>query len=484
MFNTLAKFLNTKSWWLSSSISVDDPADNSDHGAYPGIFINNFAAWSNSFDAGRAYRFYDNSRPLASTVDRISDAFTEILPSIFDRETNEWITAESDVAEAEPLRLMQDPGFGQTWRQFAGDLSVSYLLTRDAFFIMHGNIDRGPLAMAVAKPFYVDEEEAADGYVRNYRFSKTSGRMLQANFTRLKPTEFRFVQGKFLELYHILGKTRDDGLRGRSPISAVLWDLLQNVQGGQHNANMLKNGMRPSGALVASGDEELTDKQYTRLKEEMQDQYQSALNAGRPMLLDGGLKYESLILNNRDMDFAALMVMSADAISDRYKVPLAIVNKNAQTLDNYRTAIITLFDDAVEPLTKTIYDGIEAATFPRFGIDRNRFSLTANPKSINAAIIRQSEKMKQMSETNAFTQNEIRSEGGMEAIDGADTLYIDSNKLAVGEDPRVANPSAASVEALEDAEKSAFTRTLELGGLTKKAAEATADRFYGTQGKD
>lgn len=466
MAGTFSRIITGMKNFIGSTV-IEEPADNNDFGQFRNLFINNFAAWSNSFDAGRAYHFYDNSRPLASTVDRISDAFSEISPAIFDRETNDWITAESDAPEADVLRLMANPGFGQTWRQFSGDLAVSYLLTRDAFFIMHGNINRGPLALAVAKPFNVDEVEAADGYVKEYRFSRTTGRAQQATFERIKPSDFRFVRGNFLEMYHILGKTRDDGLRGRSPISALFWDLLQNIQGGQHNASLLKNGMRPEGGFVT--EQALTDKQFGRLKEQMQDQHQGALNSGRPLLLDGGLKYDSFTMTNKEMDYAALMVMSADAIADRYKVPLAIINKGAQTLDNYRSSVLALFDDAIEPLTKVIYEGIEKATFPRFGIDANRFDLKADPKSMRVAQIRQAEKMERMAKTNAFTQNEIRSVDGFEAIEGGDTLYVPSSSVPVGEDAFVTNP---------DEQRKAYQDILELGGLSKRAAQKIANDKY------
>lgn len=478
MAGKLSKFI-TEIKSATSSLFSGESSDNNDFSNFRNIFANSVWSYSNSFSARRAYMFYDNSRSLASNVDRVSDAFAEIEPSIYDKATNEWITAESDTAEAEVLRLLKNPGFSQTWRQFAGDLSVSFLLTRDAFFIMHGNINFKVKALAVAKPFYVDEEEGRDGYIQDYRFQKTTGRTQQATFTRLKPSVFRFTKGNLLEIYHIMGKTRDDGLRGRSPIAALVWDLLQNIQGTQYNANMLKNQNRPSGALVTDATTVLSDTQFTRMKEQLEDQYSGAMNAGRTMVLEGGVKYENLMLTNRDMDFAVLMGMSSDAVAERYKIPLAITNKDAQTLDNYKTAIITMYDDAVEPLTQTLYEGIEAATFDRFGIDRNRFTLTANPSSINAAIIRQTEKMERMANTNAFTQNEIRAVDGFEAIEGGDTLYAPTNTLPVGEDGFVTNPPAGSRDALEDAEKSAFIRNLEVGGMSKKAAIKEAEKAYG-----
>lgn len=450
----------------------DGPATNNDFHNFSHLFLNAFSI--NSFNPRRAYDLYDQARPLASAIDRIGDAFVELEPAIFDKENREWITADSDVPEAEVLKLLANPGIGQTYRQLAGDLAVSFLLTRDAFLIMHGNINHEPLALVVAKPFFVDERVATDGYVKEYRVTQTNSTTRQALFTRIKPFIFRFINSNnLLELYHIKGKTRDDSLRGRSPISALFWDLSQNIQGGQHNASMLKNGMRPSGALVHTPGKDggiLTDDQFTRLKEQMNDQFTGAMNAGRPMLLDGGMKYENFIISNREMDYVNLSMLSADAVFDRYKVPLALVSKESMTMDNYKFSIISLFDDAVEPLACAIFEGIEKATFERFGIDANRFKLRAEPSSINAAMIRTAEKMKLMKETDSFTQNEIRAEQGFEAIDGGNTLYVPTNKIPVGEDEFITNPS-----------KKALVDTLEIGGATKKVAQAIADKTYGTK---
>lgn len=460
---------------IADFLTGDEPADNSDIGEFRTIFINAFSSWNNSFDSRRAYKFYDQSRPLASAIDRISDGFSELEPALFNRELNQWITAESDEPEADLLKLLVNPGFGKTWMELSGDMAVSFLLTRDTFLIMHGNINNAPLALAHAKPFYVDEREGNDGYVEEYRFHKTTGRTQQATFTRLKPSVFRFTKGNLLEIYHTRGKTDDDGLRGRSPISALFWDLLQNIQGGQHNAYMLKNGISPSGAFVADSDTTLTDDQFTRLKEQMQEQYSGATNAGRPMVLDGGLKYENFSISNKDMEYAALAAMSADAVAERFKIPLALVNKEAMTLDNYKFSIVTLFDDAIEPLAKALFGGIERAMFERFDIDANRFVLGANPKSINAAKMRTAEKMKLMKETMSFTQNEIRSQDGFEAIEGGDTLYVPTNVVAAGEDSEVNNPQT---------EKAVYIKTLITGGATEKAAHIEADRVYGNQSGD
>jgi phage portal protein BeeE len=58
------------------------------------------------------------------------------------------------------------------------------------------------------------------------------------------------------------------------------------------------------GALVYAGSAgNLTGEQYARLKSELEVSYQGAGNAGRPLLLEGGLDWKALSLSPKDTDF-------------------------------------------------------------------------------------------------------------------------------------------------------------------------------------
>src|SRR3546814_6015373 len=62
------------------------------------------------------------------------------------------------------------------------------------------------------------------------------------------------------------------------------------------NKALLDNAARPSGALVYDPGEAgaaLSGEQFDRLKAEMEAAFQGAGNAGRPMLLEGGLQWRS-----------------------------------------------------------------------------------------------------------------------------------------------------------------------------------------------
>jgi len=103
-----------------------------------------------------------------------------------------------------------------------------------------------------------------------------------------------------LKLFHPL----DDHL-GFAPLEAALMALDLHNAAMSWNKALLDNSARPSGALVYQPKDggNLTPEQYERLKAELEDGYQGARRAGRPMLLEGGLDWKAMGLTPRDMDF-------------------------------------------------------------------------------------------------------------------------------------------------------------------------------------
>src|SRR5262249_6059682 len=107
------------------------------------------------------------------------------------------------------------------------------------------------------------------------------------------------------------------------------------------NKALLDNAARPSGALVYAGPDGavLSDNQFQRLKRELEDTYQGAVNAGRPLLLEGGLDWKAMSLSPKDMDFMEAKHAAAREIALAFGVPpmlLGIPGDN--TYSNYQEA--------------------------------------------------------------------------------------------------------------------------------------------------
>lgn len=128
------------------------------------------------------------------------------------------------------------------------------------------------------------------------------------------------------------------------------------------NLALLENAARPSGALVYDPGEasSLTPDQFERLKAELEQAFSGAGNAGRPMLLEGGLKWQSLSLSPADMDFAELKAAAARDIALALGVPPMLLGlPGDNTYANYKEANRALWRLTLLPLTGKIISGLQ-----------------------------------------------------------------------------------------------------------------------------
>ncbi|WP_346432526.1 MULTISPECIES: phage portal protein [unclassified Roseitalea] len=146
-----------------------------------------------------------------------------------------------------------------------------------------------------------------------------------------------------------------DETDGFAPLEAALTALDVHNAAARWNKALLDNAARPSGALVyAPGDgSNLTPEQYEQLKRELEEGYSGAMNAGRPLLLEGGLDWKAMGLTPRDMDFIEAKNAACRDIALAFGVPpmlLGIPGDN--TYSNYQEAQRAFFRLTVLPLVR------------------------------------------------------------------------------------------------------------------------------------
>ena len=141
---------------------------------------------------------------------------------------------------------------------------------------------------------------------------------------------------------------------GMSPFEASAKAVDIHNAAGAWNKALLDNGARPSGALIFRGEpgaDNLSEDQFARLKAELEGAYQGAANAGRPMVLEGGLEWKPLSHSPKDMDHIEAKHVAAREIALTFGVPpmlLGIPGDN--TFANYAEANRTFWRQTVMPL--------------------------------------------------------------------------------------------------------------------------------------
>ena len=146
------------------------------------------------------------------------------------------------------------------------------------------------------------------------------------------------------------------------------------------NKALLDNAARPSGALIyeAGDGATLSFEQFERLKTELEANFQGIANAGRPMLLEGGLRWQALSLSPADMDFVGLKAAAAREIALAFGVPPLLLGLPGDaTYANYREANRALWRLGVLPLAAKIFGGLAQGLAPwwpgvTIGVDVDR----------------------------------------------------------------------------------------------------------------
>ena len=124
---------------------------------------------------------------------------------------------------------------------------------------------------------------------------------------------------------------------------------------GAWNKALLDNAARPSGALVyGAGDgERLTTEQFDALRAQIDDAHIGARNAGRPMILEGGLDWKPMSWTPADMDFIAGKHAAAREIALAFGVaPQLLGIPGDATYANYREANAAFWRGTIAPLVR------------------------------------------------------------------------------------------------------------------------------------
>ena len=141
---------------------------------------------------------------------------------------------------------------------------------------------------------------------------------------------------------------------GMSPIEAAACAIDLHNAAARWNKALLDNSARPSGALVyTSRDGNLSPDQFDRLKSELEINFQGSGNAGRPLLLEGGLDWKAMSLTPKDLDFVEAKNAAAREIALALGVPpmlLGIPGDN--TYSNYQEANRSFWRATVLPLVE------------------------------------------------------------------------------------------------------------------------------------
>jgi HK97 family phage portal protein len=257
-----------------------------------------------------------------------------------------------EVSDHPVKALLTRPNDGQSGREFFENL-YGFLLVAGNAYAEAVRLDGAPRELYVLRPDRMKIVPSRQGWPEAFDYSVNGAHVRLAR-----------DQVLHVKLFNPL-----DDFYGQSPLEAAQRALDTHNAAAAWNKSMLDNAARPSGALVfTGGDGQLTQEQFDRLKRELDANYQGAANAGRPMVLEGGLDWKEMGYSPREMDFIAAKDGAAREVALAFGVPpmlLGIPGDN--TFANYAEANRTFWRQTVVPLTGRVLEALAHWLAPHFG---------------------------------------------------------------------------------------------------------------------
>jgi HK97 family phage portal protein len=214
---------------------------------------------------------------------------------------------------------------------------------------------------------------------------------------------------------------------GLSPIEAGAYSIDQHNEAMNWMQALLQNSARPSGALTVKDGSTLSDDNFNRLKAQIEEQYSGSSNAGRPMLLEGGLDWTAMGLSPSDMGIIEAKSSSARDVALALGVPpqlLGIPGDN--TYSNYAEARLAFWEDTVLPLMNLIIEDWNAWLAEPYNVE-----IRADLDEIPAIAEKRNAMWEMADRSTDLTINERRALKGYEPIEGGDVVLVNATQVPI-----------------------------------------------------
>ena len=206
---------------------------------------------------------------------------------------------------------------------------------------------------------------------------------------------------------------------GLSSVEAAAYSIDQHNQAGEWNQALLQNGARPSGICTVKDSEgkpsTLSTEQFNRVKNMIDESFCGPGNAGRPILLEGGLEWKEMSLTPKDMDFISSKHSSARDIALAFGVPpqlLGIPGDN--TYSNLKEARMAFWEQTVLPLVDNNTRHLNRWLIPMF--DNESLELCYDSDSISALSSKREMLWERINNISFMTMNEKRGLVGLDPV--------------------------------------------------------------------
>lgn len=154
---------------------------------------------------------------------------------------------------------------------------------------------------------------------------------------------------------------------GVSPLKALASIVETEKFANEYNRNFFYNNASPAG--IVSYERTLTDTQFDRIKEQWNSNYGGLSNAHKVAVLEGGAKFQSTGVTQKDMDFVTMKGLNKKEILSVFSVPEILITGEAVNRATAEVQESIFYKNAVRPVLRLIKDKLNNEFIPLFKIE-------------------------------------------------------------------------------------------------------------------
>lgn len=329
-------------------------------------------------------------------VSMLARSASSVKLMIYDKKTNKKI-------ENHPLELLlNNPNPTQNGYEFFESLYSYKLLSGNTYIqaiLLDKNIFKNPKELFILRPdrmTIIIDNNSSIPYAYKYKVNSNE-----------KVFYVDKISGN-AEILHIKNFNPINDWYGLSPIEAASYSIDQHNEASKWNQSMLQNGARPSGALIVKGNGDdsafLTDEQFTRLKKQLNEEFAGTKNAGKPLLLEGGLEWMEMSLSPSEMNFLEMKNSCARDIALAFGVPSQLLGiPGDNTYSNLTEARLSMWEETIIPMIDNVVDALNKWLVPMFD---DNIALYYDKDKITALYSRQESYWNKIANANFLNDNE------------------------------------------------------------------------------
>lgn len=367
-------------------------------------------------------RGYQKNSMVFTCISKIATAAAGIEWNLYTKDREGKLTEVHD--QMHPLlQLWNKPNPLQSRAQFLEALIAYLKLSGNSYIEANTGGGKVPLELWTVRPDLMKVIPNAQGYPGAYQLSSGgTTKRWNVDFVNMRSDICHMKTFNPLNLWY-----------GQSPLQAAALAMEQNNEIQTWNLGLLLNSASPSGVMSMKASAQnpmgiVSEEQFKRLKEELREAYQGAKNSGKPMLLEGGLEWQSMGLSPKDMDFVKNKEVSAVDLCNILGVPGEMVGLGKKTFANYEEARASFYEETVLPTLDFVKGYLNTWLTPSFGPN---LYLDYDKDDIEALEPKRNARMTSVNGIAFLKVNEKREACGYEAVEGWDVFLIPTSNQAV-----------------------------------------------------